>query len=250
VSPAASSETPAETSFHLDDDRIAIEDTDGEVTGFDPPKGDAPRGDALRGDAPRGDALRRDALSAPVKALRFGPSAIATPANAITIARVLLTIPTVVLIEGTGASWLTVVLWFVLSCTDGLDGFVARRGGTTRSGAFLDPLADKVLVLGGFLALAARGDVMWAVFVVIAVRELAISGYRSLAARRGVSLPARQLGKWKTVAQLFAVGAVVFPPTEDLARFHYAVVWTAVGLTVLSAFDILRRGWQETQTAP
>jgi len=143
VSPAASSETPAETSFHLDDDRIAIEDTDGEVTGFDPPKGDAPRGDPPKGDPPkgdaprgdppkgdalRGDALRGDALSAPVKALRFGPSAIATPANAITIARVLLTIPTVVLIEGTGASWLTVVLWFVLSCTDGLDGFVARRG--------------------------------------------------------------------------------------------------------------------------
>ena len=55
-----------------------------------------------------------------------------------------------------GATWLTVSLWFVLSCTDGVDGWVARRDGTTRSGAFLDPLADKVLTIGGFVALRRR----------------------------------------------------------------------------------------------
>ena len=73
---------------------------------------------------------------------RFGESAVATPANAITVARVLLAVPTLVLIAQRGASWPAVVLWLVLACTDGVDGWIARRDGTTRSGAFLDPLAD------------------------------------------------------------------------------------------------------------
>src|SRR5262249_61861737 len=80
---------------------------------------------------------------------RFGEGAVATPANAITVARVLLAIPTLVLIAQRGASWPAVVLWLVLACTDGVDGWVARRDGTTRSGAFLDPLADKILVIRG-----------------------------------------------------------------------------------------------------
>src|SRR5919106_2052977 len=122
---------------------------------------------------------------------RFGESAIATRANAFTIARLVLTAPVLLLIVVEGASWVTVTGWLVLACTDGVDGWLARRDGTTRSGAFLDPLADKVLVIGGFLALGVRGDISWIPVLLIVGREAGIQVYRSLAGRRGISLPAR-----------------------------------------------------------
>jgi CDP-diacylglycerol--glycerol-3-phosphate 3-phosphatidyltransferase len=183
-----------------------------------------------------------------VRVRRFGEGAIATRANAVTVTRLVLAGPTLVLIYANGASWLTVLLWLLLSCTDGLDGWIARRDGTTRSGAFLDPLADKVLVLGGFLALGLRDDFAWVAVLLVAARELGISAYRSLASRRGISLPARQLGKWKATLQYVAVGVVLFPPTADAVGLQQVVLWVAVGITILSALDILRRGWQETKS--
>jgi CDP-diacylglycerol---glycerol-3-phosphate 3-phosphatidyltransferase len=178
---------------------------------------------------------------------RFGEGAVATPANAITVARLLLAVPTLVLIAQRGASWPAVVLWFVLACTDGVDGWVARRDGTTRSGAFLDPLADKILVIGGFVALGLSGDVSWIPILLIVGREAGIQVYRTLAGRRGISLPARQLGKWKTVVQFAAVGVVLFPPTSDVTWLQETVLWVAVALTLLSGLDMLRRGWQESR---
>ncbi len=187
-------------------------------------------------------------MSAPARpARRFGSGALATPANFVTLARLVFAVPTLVLIEARGASWTTVGLWFVLSCTDGLDGWLARRDGTTRSGAFLDPLADKFLVLGGFAALALRGDFEWIPVGLVAGRELGISAYRALAVRRGISLPARRLGKWKTFFQLLAVGSVLLPWTSSLVGLQQVVLWTAVALTLLAGLDILRRGWKETR---
>ena len=183
--------------------------------------------------------------AAPLK--RFGESAIATRANAITIARLVFTGPVLLLILVEGASWWTAIGWLVLACTDGLDGWLARRDGTTRSGAFLDPIADKFLVLGGFLALGIRGDFVWIAVALVAAREFGVSAYRSLAGRRGISLPARQLGKWKTNVQFVAVGVVLFPPTVDATMLQTAVLWGAVAITILSGLDIVRRGWQETR---
>ena len=70
--------------------------------------------------------------------------------------------------------------------------------------------------------------------------------YKDLA-RRGISLPARQLGKWKTFLQLCAVAAVLFPPTGKLVWFQYTILWVAVTLTIVSALDILLTGWQESR---
>jgi CDP-diacylglycerol--glycerol-3-phosphate 3-phosphatidyltransferase len=160
------------------------------------------------------------------------------------VARVLLAVPTLVLIAQRGASWPAVILWLVLACTDGVDGWIARRDGTTRSGAFLDPLADKILVIGGFVALGVRGDIGWIPILLVVGREAGIQVYRSLAGRRGISLPARQLGKWKTTLQFAAVGVFLFPPFEDMPWLQQTVLWVAVALTLLSALDMLRRGWQ------
>ncbi len=188
-------------------------------------------------------------MSAPptAPAKRFGPGAVATPANVLTIARLLLAIPTLLIIEDQGATWLSVSLWFVLSVTDGVDGWLARRDGTTRSGAFLDPLADKFLTIGGFLALLVRGDVWWLPVALIAARELFVSVYRSLAAKRGISLPARRLGKWKAALQMLAVGAYVFPPVADIEWLTLTILWIAVAFTLVSGLDIVRRGWRESQ---
>src|SRR2546421_9648846 len=113
------------------------------------------------------------------KVTTFGPSALATPANAVTIARLLATPLLLVLMASDDADlrWPVFVLWVLLSCTDGLDGYLARKMGTTRSGAFLDPLADKFLVLGAMGVLVGRERFWWLPVVIIAAREIAISLY-------------------------------------------------------------------------
>ena len=182
--------------------------------------------------------------ASPARVRRFGDGAIATPANFITVARLVLAVPTLLLVVDVGSTWLTFSLWFVLTTTDGLDGWLARRDGTTRSGAFLDPLADKFLVLGGFFALGINGDFSWAAVIIVTVREVGVSMYRSYVARRGLSLPARRLGKWKAFFQFIAVGFVLLPLTYGWATFHDALLWFAVGLSVVSGLDIVISGYR------
>jgi phosphatidylglycerophosphate synthase len=76
----------------------------------------------------------------------------------------------------------------------------------------------------------------------VIVREVVVSMYRSYMARRGYSLPARRLGKWKAFLQYLAVGVVLFPPTYDWATAHDVILWLAVGMSVVSAIDIFWSG--------
>jgi CDP-diacylglycerol--glycerol-3-phosphate 3-phosphatidyltransferase len=181
---------------------------------------------------------------------RFGQGALATPANFVTVARILVAIPTLALIRRDGSSWPAIILWFAITASDSLDGFLARRDGATRSGAFLDPVADKLIVLGGLAVLADRGVFPWWPVILIAVREIGISLYRSIAGRRGIVLPAQRLGKYKAFTQYCAVGFVVFPWTADMVGFQNFVLGVAVVLTVVSGLQILRHGyidWQRTE---
>ena len=95
--------------------------------------------------------------------------------------------------------WAVWAAWAVLCTTDLFDGVLARRHGRTRSGAFLDPLADKVLVLGGMSTLVIAGSLWWVPVAIIAVREVAMSVYRTYVGRRGVSVPANRPAKVKTL---------------------------------------------------
>lgn len=163
----------------------------------------------------------------------FGPTALATPANALTLARFLVTPVFIALIVERGPSWVTVAVGAPLALSDIMDGWIARRMGVTRSGAFLDPLADKFLVIGSLIALAAKGVFWWLPVALIAGRELVISVHRTRLSRRGVSVPATGLAKLKTLAQDTAVGFTVLPP---LAPHHLvvatSVLWLAVVLSL------------------
>jgi CDP-diacylglycerol---glycerol-3-phosphate 3-phosphatidyltransferase len=172
----------------------------------------------------------------------FGPSALATPANAVTAIRLLIAPVLFAMVASDGASWAAVAFWLALASTDGLDGWIARRQGTTRSGAFLDPLADKVLVLGAMWALVGIDVFWWLPVALIAMREIGISIYRSWEGRRGISVPARPWAKVKTVVQDFAVGFALLPTTADRPGVAITVLWVAVGLTLVTGAQYLLDG--------
>ena len=174
------------------------------------------------------------ANDSPARTTTFGPSAVLTPANGITVLRLLATPVLISLIMLWGASWFTFVFGGLLALSDGIDGWLARKQGTTRSGAFLDPLADKVVVLGALFALVAKGIVWWLPVAVITVREVAMSVYRSVVGRRGVSIPARNTAKIKTLLQDVAIGLCLAPPLAGHTTVLSAAIWVAAALTVFT----------------
>ncbi|MCP3854632.1 MAG: CDP-diacylglycerol--glycerol-3-phosphate 3-phosphatidyltransferase [Actinomycetia bacterium] len=163
------------------------------------------------------------------------PSAVATPANAVTVVRILISPLLFILILRENPSWAAFTLGFVLAVTDVLDGWLARRDGPTRSGAFLDPLADKVVVLGSLYSFAAIGRFHWLPVVLITVREMGISVYRSYWGRRGLAIPARQAAKWKTLIQGAALLLAALPLIPEGGYWVAdAFLWVGVVLTVVT----------------
>lgn len=172
----------------------------------------------------------------------YGPTALATPANAVTVIRLLVSPVIFLMIAHDGSSWPIFALWVVLASTDGIDGWIARRHGTTTSGAFLDPLADKVLVLGAMYSLVSVGRFGWVPVAIIAGREVFITLYRSSWSRRGVSIPARRTAKVKTVLQAFAIGLAVLPLLADIWWPADVVLWASVVMAVFSAAQYVLDG--------
>lgn len=167
----------------------------------------------------------------------YGPTALLTPANAITVARILGTVALGVLIL-VGASGWALAVFVVLALSDQLDGVVARRQGPTRSGAFLDPLADKVFLGTVLIALGIRGEVSWVAVALILGREVVISAFRAYAVRRGASVPASMLGKVKTFVTTLALGLILIPDPGVQAVGTWTL-WAAVVLTLVSGADYL-----------
>jgi CDP-diacylglycerol--glycerol-3-phosphate 3-phosphatidyltransferase len=171
-------------------------------------------------------------------ATRFDAGAFATPANILTLSRILLAPPLFALIlmaeDTKGASWAAFSVGLFVAITDNLDGKLARRQGTTRSGAFLDPLADKIVVLGVMVCLVRVERYWWLPVALVAVRELAISVWRTYWARRGMSIPARRSAKYKTLVQGVALLLAVLPPLEDADAFLSAMLWVAVAFTLFT----------------
>jgi len=180
---------------------------------------------------------------------QFGPSALMTPANLVTLSRLLLTMPFLGMVVAEGASWAALSFWIALCITDGIDGHLARRMGTTRSGAFLDPLADKVLVLGAMFALVANDTFWWPAVAIITVREVAIIGVRSYWGRKGLAVPASPMAKAKTVVQEVAVGCALAPLlVDDFMWVANLAMAGAVVLTVVSGIQYVVAGSRAVTT--
>jgi len=176
----------------------------------------------------------------------YGPSALVTPANALTAARLLAAPVFVGLIATQGASWVSVAVGVAVASSDGVDGWLARRHGATRSGAFLDPLADKFLVLGAFFALAEQDRMPWVPVGLMTAREVGMSAYRSWVGRRGISVPARRLAKVKTIVQELAIASYLVPPLAGHRKLQLTVTWAATALTLASGAQYLWNGWRAT----
>jgi CDP-diacylglycerol--glycerol-3-phosphate 3-phosphatidyltransferase len=178
----------------------------------------------------------------------YGPSALATPANFVTVLRLLIAPVLFAMIFDQVATWPNVVLWTILAATDGIDGIIARRHGATRSGAFLDPLADKVLVLGAMFALVAADAMPLFPVALIAAREIAISLYRVQLGRQGLAVPARVTAKVKTLLQSLAVGAALLPTLAPHEWITNALLWASVFMALFSGFQYLRDGRRAATT--
>jgi CDP-diacylglycerol--glycerol-3-phosphate 3-phosphatidyltransferase len=188
-----------------------------------------------------------------------------TPANIVTLIRILLVPVFFVAIISPWPDWfgnfealsivkpwIAALLFIVLACTDALDGYLARsRGEVTNFGKFMDPLADKILVAAALLALCELQVLPSWVALIILAREFIVSGLRMLAASEGVVIAASWYGKAKTVFQIIAIVLFIIkdsqPFTTDptIGSVFYALSWfimaIALVLTVVSMLDYLAK---------
>lgn len=155
---------------------------------------------------------------------------------------------------GRTISALVAVLFFLACLSDWLDGYLARRDGIiTNLGKFLDPLADKILIVSGYIMLAAMPRDLavpaWMV-AVIASREVAVTGLRAIAREEGVVLEAESLGKAKTIMEVVALFSLMVHYTYGTLDFFAAgmcFLWIAMILAVWSgiAYHVrFFRKWQ------
>ncbi len=163
--------------------------------------------------------------------------------NTLSMIRIL-TAPLLVVLLLNPAERLSVIsaIIFALVCvTDWLDGYLARRMGLlTTLGKFLDPLADKLLIVTVFIMLIPLGRIpAWVVAIIIG-REMAVTGLRAIASSTGVVIAASKLGKWKTVSQIICLVPLLLHYTFYGWNFHTIGIWLLVpafGFTFWSGVD-------------
>jgi len=147
--------------------------------------------------------------------------------------------------------WIALAIYVLAAVTDYLDGFIARAWSQQSAiGRMLDPIADKLLVAALLLMLVADGTIhgwtLWA-GIVILCREILVSGLREFLAELKVSVPVSKVAKWKTTAQLLALGFLVAGPAGDKVLPHNTqigvwLLWLAAGLTIYTGWDYFNAG--------
>nr|WP_298579223.1 CDP-diacylglycerol--glycerol-3-phosphate 3-phosphatidyltransferase [uncultured Olegusella sp.] len=147
---------------------------------------------------------------------------------------------------------LVALFYIAISLTDKLDGYLARsRGEITTFGKFLDPIADKLVVLVALSFLLEQHMVSSWVLLVIIAREFLVSGLRMVIASKGVVIAASELGKWKTAITMIAISGLLVVRTLSagmffnvLMGFFQIVMLAAVLLTAWSGIDYFIKGWR------
>ena len=164
--------------------------------------------------------------------------------NALTALRIFL-VPLLVVVLltkdlfGRDQDFLGLAIFLVAALTDWLDGWVARRWRQiTTLGTLLDPVADKLLTSSAFISLVEMGFAPAWMVVIIVGREFAVSGLRTVASSRGVTIAASVWGKYKTGLQVLAISLLIV--TRRLGEFRRTgevILWLVMALALLSAAD-------------
>lgn len=187
--------------------------------------------------------------------------------NKLTIFRIIL-VPIMVIIPflgidekwmGIPVQWLIIDLIFVIaSITDKLDGYLARKNNqVTTFGKFLDPIADKILVVSALIILVERGTIPAWIPIIIVFREFLVSGYRLIASQsNGKVIVANKWGKLKTVTQMVAIILTLIDVnpigsifTSSLTGFNFVLnlldtllMFLCVVATIFSGYEYLKDG--------
>ncbi len=192
--------------------------------------------------------------------------------NYLTLARILM-VPILVVVLMTRVSnheIIGVLVFWAASLTDLLDGYLARKWGqVTTLGKLLDPLADKLLIMGALISLVELDMApAWMTFIILG-REMAITGLRGIASEEGVTIAAERLGKWKLGFQIAAISCLLLGPQLDswllawtgLPIFRFFIkfpkpysffwgmgvllLWVAMILSIWSAVTYFRKFWSK-----
>jgi len=177
--------------------------------------------------------------------------------NVITLFRIAL-IPVIAILllsPSKEAGFWAAAVFAVASATDWLDGYLARRMGiVTTFGKFLDPIADKLMVMAALVMILPFNRIpAWMVLVILG-REIIITGLRGVASTEGIVIPASDLGKFKTIFQIVAILGLLLHydyywffsvphPYLYVNMHHFGMffLWIAVIITIWSGFDYLRK---------
>ena len=178
--------------------------------------------------------------------------------NKLTIFRVFLILPFVLLLLGESGGWgwyralfggileyvdyIALAIFIIASLTDLIDGKIARKYGlVTNFGKFMDPLADKLLVSAAMIALVELGRIPAWIVIVIISREFIISGFRLVAADNGIVIAASYWGKFKTVAQMAMIIVLIADFGGVFSMIGNVLVWVSLILTVVSLIDYVAK---------
>jgi CDP-diacylglycerol--glycerol-3-phosphate 3-phosphatidyltransferase len=177
--------------------------------------------------------------------------------NLLTLARVA-AVPIVVVLllsDSRSSGMWAAAIFGMAAVTDFIDGWLARKWGiVTVLGKFLDPLADKLIVMAALIMLIPLGRVpAWAVFLILA-REMVVTGLRSIASSEGIVIDASDLGKYKTIYQMVAIPGLMLHYdfywlfgiewsifNVNMHNFGIFFFYIAFALTLWSGFDYLHK---------
>ncbi len=139
-------------------------------------------------------------------------------------------------------AWVAMAIFVIAMLSDVLDGYLARKWNLQSvAGAFLDPLADKLMVLATLVMMIPLGWVPAWIVIVLESRELAISGLRSIAISEGLVIPAGSLGKFKTAYQSTAIGFLLVNYRQfgwvDVHSVGIALLWVSMAFSLASAAE-------------
>jgi len=150
------------------------------------------------------------------------------------------------------ARWSALAIFIAAAITDFFDGYLARAWSQQSSlGRMLDPIADKLLVAAVLLALTADrtlvGPSLWAAIVILC-REILVSGLREYLAELRVPVPVTAVAKWKTTAQMVALGFLIVGPAGEAilpgaTQIGIVLLWIAAILTLYTGWDYMKASY-------